>query len=116
MASLCKSITITYRDSDDRRCKKGDPGAKPIRVVSKSWYGRFKDGEGRLRTVPLSTDKAAAKTMLAKLVTDAKMASLGMSDTFVDHRARALADHLDDYRRYLNGKGDTARRPNPRPH
>src|SRR4051794_8716921 len=109
MASMFKSVTITYRDGDDRRCKKGAPGAKPVRVVSKAWYGRFKDGEGRLRTVPLCTDKAAAKTMLAKLVTDARMASLGMVDTFVDHRAKPLADHLDDYRRYLTGKGDTAR-------
>jgi integrase len=46
--------------------------------------------------------------MLAKLAGDAQLAGVGIIDPFAEHRGRPLADHLDDFARYLAAKGDTA--------
>ncbi|HYT92984.1 MAG TPA: hypothetical protein VEL76_29975 [Gemmataceae bacterium] len=72
MSSLFRSVTIAYRDSGGKKCKKSDPGARKIRIVSKVWYGRYKDAEGNRVTVPLSPDKQRSKEQLAKLMADAK--------------------------------------------
>ena len=49
--------------------------------------------------MPLCTDKTANKQILAKLVVDAKMARLDMTDIFEEHGTRSLVEHVDDYRR-----------------
>ncbi len=47
--------------------------------------------------------------MLAKLSGDAQLAGVGITDPYADHRRRPLAEHVDDFGRYLSGKGDTPR-------
>lgn len=109
MPSLFKSVTIDYRDAAGRRCGKGEPGAVKVRIDSKVWYGRFKGPDGRRRTVALCANKSKAEQMLAKLMTDAKMGRLGLVNPFEEHSRRPLAEHLADFRRYLEAKGNTAR-------
>ena len=110
MASMFKSRTVTYRDAEGKRCRKGEPGAEPVTVVSKAWYGRFKDADGRTVTKVLCADKSAAKMMLAKLATDARLVQVGLDDERkADHRGRTIEAHLEDYRRHLLGHARTPR-------
>src|SRR5262249_48707535 len=72
-----------------------------IRLLSKKWYGEYRDAHGIVRCVPLSTDRTAAEQMLAERVKRAELGKVGVTDPFEDYRKRPLADHLDDFRRYL---------------
>jgi integrase len=131
MPSLLRQKTVVYRlhSKDGPKCSKTTPGAVKVTVTSEVWYGQYKDAEGRIQRKPLCADKQKAKEMLNKLVTDAKMAQIGLADPFANHRKRPLmcpgcrstgkkeddercqcveGAHLTDYRRYLEAKGDTA--------
>ena len=46
--------------------------------------------------------------MLAKLTGDAQLAGVGIRGPFAEHRVRPLLDHLEDFRRYLAAKDNTA--------
>ena len=46
MARLFKPTIVRYIDSEGRRCKKGDPGARKKKVKSKTWRGKYRDAEG----------------------------------------------------------------------
>jgi len=114
MASLFKpSITAyrlpdgKYRTPDGKRVKKDTAGAVKVSGKSEIWYGKYKTAEGKFATVPLCADKTASKQMLAKLVTDAKMAKIGMVDAFEKYRRRPLADHVKDFERSLIAKGNS---------
>src|SRR6266849_985087 len=111
MASLYKPTVTTYqlpdgkhRTPDGKRVTKDTPGAVKVSRKSEIWYGKYKAADRRFRKVTLCTDKTASKQMLAKLVVDAKMARLDMTDPFEEHRNRPLAEHLNDYGRYLEAE------------
>ena len=88
-----------------RKVPKGTPGAKKVKKKSSKWYGRT-PGEGK--AVPLSTNKTAAQLMLAELANKAEMGKVGVRDPFEAHRKRPLAEHLEDYRRFLEAEGNCA--------
>ena len=115
MSTLYKPTVVSYRladgsyrDAEGRRVTKETPGV--VRHVSESptWWGRYTDGAGKEHQVKLSKSKEIARRMLAKLSGDGQLASVGIEDPFAEHRARPLAEHLDDYHRYLAAKGDGA--------
>ena len=91
--------TATRMTKNTPGAVKVDSGPSPI------WYGRYKAADGFHR-IALCSDKTASKQMLAKLVTDAKMAQLGMVDAFEEHSKRLLVKHLEDYRRHLEAKNN----------
>ncbi len=114
MSSLFRSVTITYRDKQGKKCQKGTPGARKVRLRSKVWYGRYKDASGARKTVPLCADKGQAKDLLAKLVADAKQKEIYPEPELTeqerrikDQGQRPLTEHLDDFRRYLGARGNT---------
>src|SRR5262249_10592356 len=80
-----------------------------IRLMSKKWYGKYQDADGRPRCVPLATDRTAAEQMLAALVREAELGKAGVTDPFAAHRKRPLAEHLADFATALRAKGDTAK-------
>ena len=89
--------------------QQGRPGAvKEDLGPTPEWHGKLRDAAGHWKRVKLCTGKTASQQMLAKLATDAKMATLGMVDAFEEHRKKALAEHLEDYRRGLEAKGNVA--------
>jgi integrase len=55
----------------------------------------------------LSDYKDIARRMLAKLSGDSQLTSVGIEVRYADHRARALTEHVEDFRRYLIAKGDS---------
>lgn len=85
--------------------RKGDR----IRLHSAKWYGEYRDADGVLQCVPLSTDKTAAGQMLADLVRKAEMARANITDPFERHRKRPLVEHLDDWESSLLAGGATAK-------
>jgi integrase len=96
-----KQQIVTYRTREGKKCKSTDAGAVKTTRESYQWYGEFVDACGRRRRVPLCPDKREAEKMLAKLITDAKMATLGMVDRYAEHRDRPILEHLEDFRRDL---------------
>jgi len=81
---------------------------RKVRRRAKKWYGQYSDHDGTHR-VPLSTDKTAAQQMLTALVRKAELGRAGVVDHFAEHRKTPLAEHLADFRCYLESKGDTAK-------
>jgi integrase len=79
-----------------------------IRLLSRKFYGTFKDKHGNEKTMPLFTDEVASGQKLAELERKAIMRQAGCGDPFEEHNKRPLADHLDDYRRYLEARGSCA--------
>src|SRR5262245_21186084 len=85
--------------------RKGDR----IRLLSVKWYGEYRDADGILQRVPLSTDEAAAQVMLGDLIRDAELARRGMADpSREEHVRRPLVEHVEAYRKHLTAKGDEA--------
>jgi integrase len=97
MANLFKP---TYTTTDQKT------GARVQRRAAK-WYGQYKEANGDLHRVPLSKNKTAAQQMLNALVRKSELGKAGIADPFEDQRKRPLADHLADFRRYLEAKGNT---------
>ena len=74
---------------------------------TKKWYGQFTDAGGIARRVPLSANKTAAQQMLNELVRKAELGKIGIGDPYCEHRKRQLAEHLLDFQRCLESKGNT---------
>src|SRR5262249_30789067 len=80
------------------------PGAVRRLKKSRKWYGTVAG-----KQTPLCTDKAKSQQLLNKLLTDATLRHHGMADPFEDHHKRPLADHLSDFRRELEARGNASR-------
>jgi integrase/recombinase XerC len=104
-----------------------DDGTR-VQLLSRKWYGEYKDADGVEQCVPLSTDKTAAAQMLADLVKKAELGKAGITDPYEAHRKRPLLctrcrcreetdagepcdcpdlPHLADFAAALRAKGDT---------
>jgi integrase/recombinase XerC len=83
---------------------KGKSAGQTCRVYSPNWYGHV-NGE----RVTLCTNKEAAELMLADLMRKAAMGKVGITDPYEEHRLRPLAEHLADYRRELEARGNAPR-------
>src|SRR5262249_2730076 len=89
---------------DGQRVTKDTPGVVRSERHSKTWFGRYTDGNGDEHQVKLSKSKETARRMLAKLAGDAQLASVGLADPVAEHRHRPLTEHLEDFGRYLAAK------------
>ena len=98
MASLFKR---TYYATDPKTGKR-------VRRKTSKWYGRYRDADGVERRVPLCTDRSAAQQMLHQLVRRGELGQAGLADPFEDHHKRPLAEHLQDFRRHLEAKRNSA--------
>src|SRR5262245_44435579 len=78
------------------------------RRKTKKWYIQYRDSDGIVRRIPGYADKEATRQYAAKLERQAARGEQGMVDAFEEQRKRPLAEHIDDYRKHLTNKGDTA--------
>jgi integrase len=105
VASLVRPWQVRYV-KDGKRVPKGTPGAKQVKGRARKWYAQGVPGWPKRKRQPLASDKAVAKVMLADLVRDAEKGGAGMVDPHDAQRKRLLADHLDDFRKELEARGN----------
>jgi integrase len=74
----------------------------------KKWYVRYRTPDGTVKTVPGHADKEATRQLEARLLREAAREQEGMVNPFAEHAKRPLAEHLADFCRALEAKGDTA--------
>ncbi len=115
MATIFRPKSTTYklpdggcRTPEGKRVDKNTPGAVAFTSTSPIYHGRYREIDGQWKRVRLCSDKTAAQQMLAKLITDASLASVGLP-SYEQHRKRLLTDHLSDYQRHLEAKNNNPR-------
>jgi integrase len=91
----------TYTHTDSRT------GKKQTKIVRK-WYIDYRDANGVVQRVPGYTDKQATVQLAADLERRAARQQAGLVDPCADHARRPLTEHLDDYRRALESRGNDA--------
>jgi integrase len=78
-----------------------------------SWYIAYADENGVRRTIKGCPDKAATEGIARKLETEAELRRRGVidpkNDAYATHEAEPLAEHLEVWRTYLLGKGNSHR-------
>ncbi|MEX0717055.1 MAG: tyrosine-type recombinase/integrase [Planctomycetaceae bacterium] len=99
MASLFKP---TYTKTDPKT------GKRVTRKTTK-WYGQFTGPDGDVYRVPLCRDKAAAQVMLAEKMKAVERGEVDLADRFKEHRDRPIDRHVEDFRRFLEQKGNSPR-------
>jgi integrase/recombinase XerD len=77
--------------------------------VSRKWYGQYRDHTDILRRVPLSSDKTAARAMLAELIRKAEYRRAGLADDATDAASGPIAGLVADYLRDLKLRGRSPR-------
>jgi integrase len=63
---------------------------------------------GRMKRVPLATDKSAAQTLLNEIVKKVEKRKVGLTDTFDEHAATPLEQHIKDFKASLTNKGTSS--------
>ena len=83
-------------------------GKKTKRKLRK-WYVKYRDADGIIRRVPGYTDKEATRQLAAELERRAARQASGEIDRHAEHRQRPLAEHVADFGKHLEGKGDCSK-------
>jgi hypothetical protein len=107
VATPFKKQTVHYATPNGQRCSPDTPGAVKRVEESRKYYGLVPQPNGKRKPVPLCPDLGRSKQILNKLLTDAAMRQHGLADPYEEHRKRALADHLADFRAASSAKGTT---------
>ena len=76
--------------------------------LSKTWHIRYYLPSGERKKVKGFRDKKATEVKAAELERRAARLAAGLVDPAEEHAKRPLAEHAEDYRRYLAAKGNTA--------
>ena len=82
------------------------PGA--VRKKSPTWWIRYYDPAGQRHKVKGYPDKRATETRAAELERRAIRLDAGIVDPTEQHARVPLAQHAEDFKRYLAAKGNTA--------
>src|SRR5262245_36929003 len=108
MGDVFRQKIIRYVDAEGRRVRKGAEGARAVEERSRKWYGEYRDADGNLQRVPLSSDKTAARQMLAQLEREAELTRRGLADPKREADARRpLLEHLNAFEAALRAEGAT---------
>ncbi len=75
----------------------------------KKWYGQYHDACGRLKRVPLSANREAARQMLAELVKRVELEKAGVTSPYEEPAKITLRDHLEAYAASFAVRGHTQR-------
>src|SRR5262245_56611185 len=91
-----------YVDAVGKRCKRESPGA--VRKRSKTWHIRYYTPDGKRHCKEGYTDKKATEIYAAELERRGICVDAGALDVSDEHSKTPLAEHLDNYARYLRDK------------
>lgn len=79
-----------------------------VRKKSPRWWIRYYTPDGVRHKVKGYGDKKATETLAAELERRGLREAAGLVDPAEEHAKRPLAEHAEDFRRYLTAKGNTA--------
>lgn len=97
---------VRYELPDGRRCRKGDPGARPVRTRTETWYADLPDEAGVPRRTSLeTTDQGQAWVELRRRQREAELRARGIVDVVAEQAARPLAAHIAEWEEVLRAKG-----------
>jgi integrase len=77
-----------------------------VRIYYSRWYVTYRDASGIVRRKKGYTDRAATEQLAAKLEKRAAQEIEGLIDPFEEQRKRPLSEHLMDYKRELEARGN----------
>src|SRR5438874_7019021 len=89
-----------------KRVNAGTPGA--VRKKSPTWWIRYYTPDGNRHKVKGYRDKKATETKAAELERRGIRLDAGIVEPTDEHAKRPLAEHAEDFRRYLQAKGNTS--------
>ena len=89
-----------------KRVNSSFPGA--VRKKSPTWWIRYYTSDGKRHKVKGYKDKRATDGLAAELERKADRQAAGIVDPTEEHAKRPLAEHAEDYRRYLVAKGSSS--------
>ena len=78
------------------------------RIIYPTWYGSFRNEHGRWEKVQLFTDKTASGRRLNEIQRDADLRRAGVLTPMMDHAAKSIDTHRDDYLADLRGQNVSA--------
>jgi integrase len=81
---------------------------RAVKRKSKTWWIRYYTPDGQRHKVKGFRDKKATENRAAELERRGIRLNAGMVDPAEQHAKRPLAEHAEDFRRYLAAKGNTA--------
>jgi hypothetical protein len=87
-------------------CPLSEDGTQYLKP-SKCWYFEYRDRNGTVKRLKGFTDLKATEQMAAETERKAARLRVGLIDPTDEHVRRPLAEHLNDYRETLTGKGNT---------
>src|SRR5262249_6793799 len=74
---------------------------------SRRWHVRYYTPDGERHRVMGYRDRKATEALATELEKGGARLAEGMVDAFEEHRKRPIAEHLQDFQRYLIAKGNT---------
>src|SRR5713101_4435719 len=87
-----------------------DPkSGKRTKAKSRRWHIRYYTPDGERHRVKGYRDRKATEALATELEKRGPRLAEGLVDAFEEHRKRPLAEHLQDFQRYLTAKGNTAK-------
>ncbi len=81
--------------------------AGAVRKKSPSWWIRYYTPDGERHKVKGYKDRKATETKAAELERRGIRLDAGLADPLDEHAKKPLAEHAEDYRRYLAAKRNT---------
>lgn len=115
MATLVKPVKTEYRDANGKRVKKGTRGAKKTRVRATKWYAQGVPSFPPKKRIPLASDKAVARRLMAELVAKAERGEAAAPDRSAARKP--LSEHLEAFGREMAlgmaSRAKTKRLPDP---
>ena len=88
-----------------KRANASFPGA--VRKKSPTWWIRYYTPDGKRHKVKGYRDKKATENKAAELERHGIRVDAGLVDPAAEHAKKPLAEHAEDFRRYLAAKGNT---------
>jgi hypothetical protein len=79
---------------------------------SRKWSIQFRDSAGRWRRVAGYADKESTTQLTAALERKAERLQSGLGDPYENGKAQPLKNHVEAFRRYLEGKANSAKHVN----
>lgn len=102
-----KPWVVRYLDAEGRQVTKSIPGARKVKERTTKWYAQLTGCDGKRRRIPLCTDKAAARQMLAALEREIEMGKAGVLDPYAVHQKARIEVHVEDFLQHVRNKGVT---------